>query len=114
MDKIGRKYWRKYARILSAIGKFTEANEVVLENFCMAVSARNKMYGEITKNNQSMLQVKNNYGEQELAESEPAKMLRHWIDKVEKISYDMCLTQSRMGGTYKPKRKTDAMEELLD
>ena len=114
LDKIGRKYWRKYARILSAIGKFTEANEVVLENFCMAVSARNKMYGEITKNNQSMLQVKNNYGEQELAESEPAKMLRHWIDKVEKISYDMCLTQSRMGGTYKPKRKTDAMEELLD
>jgi phage terminase small subunit len=113
LDKIGRKYWRKYAPLMAQLGKFTRYNELVLENLCIAVSARNKMYYEIVNINKSMLQVKNNYGEAELAESDPAKMLRHWTQIVQKIANDCEMTPGRMAGTYKPK-KTDAMDEMMD
>lgn len=115
LDKIGRKYWKKYSRLLHQMGKYTQFNEIVLENLCMAVSARNRAFEAIAKVNKSMLQVVDRFdGGQEIKESEPAKILRHWTQIVERIASDCGMTPGKSAGVYKPRRDEDPMDGMLD
>ena len=114
LEKKARKYWRKFAPVLRGIGTLTMLQEQTFKRLCQIWALLDGIYDYIMKENKSLMQVTNNYGESELRESDYSKAYRAYTKDALSLEKAFKLTPDKMAGSYKPKRKTDEMEDLLD
>jgi len=114
-----RKVWKRIAPQLIKVGKLTKLNVDGFTELCYLIITINEIREFIEDNNRSRLQEKKwtdfkGTDHIDLKESAYSKMYRDYSKQLLSYLSKYGLTPDKMAGSYKPKKKEDPMEGMLD